>query len=92
MNFEATITSKGQVTLPARLRAMMNLKDGDKVEFYSDHEGRITMRARNRSTSGFLDALEPRRPDPNVGSDDEAIELAVAARDNRTKRLGTKAE
>jgi AbrB family looped-hinge helix DNA binding protein len=53
---EATVTSKGQITIPAQLRARLNLKDGDKVEFYADHEGRIMMRPRNRSPAAFLGA------------------------------------
>jgi antitoxin PrlF len=92
MHYEATVTSKGQITLPAQLRARLNLKDGDKVEFYADHEGRIMMRPRNRSTAAFLDALEPRMPDPRFGSDDEAIARAVAERDTRSRRRKAKAE
>jgi AbrB family looped-hinge helix DNA binding protein len=40
MHFEATVTTKGQITAPAQLRARLNLKDGDKVKFYADHAGR----------------------------------------------------
>ena len=32
--YEVTVTSKGQITIPAELRAKLNLKEGDKVEFY----------------------------------------------------------
>ena len=90
MHFEATITSKGQLTLPAPLRARLNLKDGDKVEFYVDHKGRIMMRPRNGSAKGFLDALQPRRPDPAVASDDDAFSKAVEKRDARTRRRKAK--
>jgi antitoxin PrlF len=90
MHFEATVTSKGQITIPAQLRAHLNLKDGDKVEFYADHEGRIIMRPRNRSAAAFLAALEPRTPDPSISSDDEAIAKAVGERDARSRRRRTK--
>jgi antitoxin PrlF len=92
MHFEATVTSKGQITIPAQLRAHLKLKDGDKVEFYADHGGRIMMRPRNRSATEFLDALEPRVPDPSIGSDDEAIAQAIAERDARSRRRKAKAE
>lgn len=92
MHFEATITSKGQVTLPARLRVRLKLQDGDKVEFYVDHEGRVMMRPRNRSPKRFLDVLQPRRPDPTIGSDDEAVAQAVEERDAKTRRRKVKAE
>jgi antitoxin PrlF len=91
MPFEATVTSEGQITIPAQLRARLNLKDGDKVEFYADHEGRIMMRPRNRSPAAFLGALEPRAPDPSIGSDDDAIVKAVAERDARSRRRKAKA-
>ncbi len=91
MHFEATITSKGQVTLPARLREKLKLKDGDKVEFYLDHEGRVMLRPRNRSPQGFLDALPPRKPDPAIDSDDAAIARAVEERDVKTRRQEAKA-
>ena len=41
MHFVATISSKGQITLPARLRDKLKLEEGDKVEFYVDHKGRV---------------------------------------------------
>ena len=33
---EATVTSKGQITLPAALRAKLGLKEGSKVKFIYD--------------------------------------------------------
>jgi antitoxin PrlF len=87
MHFEATITSKGQITLPARLREKLNLKDGDKVEFYLDHLGRVMMRPRNRSAKGFLSALEPRKPETALASDDEAIALSIEEKDARSRRI-----
>ena len=91
MHFEAKITSKGQVTLPVRLREKLNLKNGDTIEFYLDHEGQVMVRPRNRSPRRFLDALEPRQPDPAFASDDEAIADAVEQRDARTRRRKAKA-
>ena len=37
--FEATMTSKGQITLPSRLRAAMHLKPGDKLVFVEEGGG-----------------------------------------------------
>ena len=34
---EATLTSKGQLTLPARVREAMGVKSGDKVRFEPTH-------------------------------------------------------
>lgn len=92
MYLEATITSKGQITIPARLRQKFRLKDGDKIEFYLDHDGRITMRPRVQTTAEFLDVLEPRRPDPKVTTDDQAIALSVLEKDARTRRRRAKSK
>jgi antitoxin PrlF len=54
----ATLTSKGQLTLPIELRNKMNLQAGSKVEFVevSDGEWRIQAQLGNiRSLKGILD-------------------------------------
>ena len=38
---EATLTSKGQITLPKPLRDRLNLSTGDRVEFLFDADGRV---------------------------------------------------
>jgi antitoxin PrlF len=35
---QATVTSKGQITLPKDLRDKLNLSVGDRVEFFIDQE------------------------------------------------------
>ncbi len=39
----ATITSKGQVTIPKEIRNLLHLKAGDRVDFRVDDEGRVIM-------------------------------------------------
>ena len=38
---KATLTSKGQLTLPKALRDRLDLKAGDPIDFTIDEEGRI---------------------------------------------------
>lgn len=40
----STITSKGQITLPIALRRLLNLKEGDRVEFDLDSAGEVRLR------------------------------------------------
>jgi AbrB family looped-hinge helix DNA binding protein len=85
-SFEATLTSKGQITIPAELRAKLNLKEGDKVEFFVDRSGRVFMRPRNLSpTAVFEDAPKGGRRGLNM-TDDEAIVAAVIEKDRRSRR------
>ncbi|MFO8041676.1 MAG: AbrB/MazE/SpoVT family DNA-binding domain-containing protein [Alkalispirochaeta sp.] len=39
----ATVTSKGQITIPSNIRAKLRLKPGDKVLFIEEH-GVVTVR------------------------------------------------
>ena len=53
----ATVTSKGQITLPKEVRDHLGLKRGDRVDFSIDAEGNVHMRLAKRSVSelfGFL--------------------------------------
>jgi len=38
---EATVTSKGQITLPKRLRERMGLRRGSRIRFQLDVHGRL---------------------------------------------------
>ena len=39
----ATITSKGQATIPKDIRNYLHLEKGDRVEFIIENDGRVTM-------------------------------------------------
>lgn len=41
--FIATITSKGQVTIPVKVRQYLGLKDSDKVVFVVEEEGNVLL-------------------------------------------------
>jgi AbrB family looped-hinge helix DNA binding protein len=46
---EATVTSKGQVTIPAEIRRAMGLTAGERVIFTQLDDGTIVFRAKRRS-------------------------------------------
>ena len=46
---EATMTSKGQVTIPADIRESMGLNAGERVVFTRLDDGTTVMRAKTRS-------------------------------------------
>ncbi|SMO57572.1 AbrB/MazE/SpoVT family DNA-binding domain-containing protein [Gracilimonas mengyeensis] len=45
----ATLTSKGQVTIPKKIRDKLNLKPGDKINFDIEAEGDVKMSTSKKS-------------------------------------------
>jgi antitoxin PrlF len=45
----ATLTSKGQITIPAEVRRVLNVDTGDRVEFVQVEPGRFELIAATRS-------------------------------------------
>jgi AbrB family looped-hinge helix DNA binding protein len=45
----ATITSKGQVTIPVQVREKLGLQPGDRIEFVEVEEGRFQLLPATRS-------------------------------------------
>lgn len=54
---EATITSKGQITIPAEIRKQMNLEPRDRVVFTLLPNGTTVMRAKNRSVQSLAGSV-----------------------------------
>ncbi|HEV7599693.1 MAG TPA: AbrB/MazE/SpoVT family DNA-binding domain-containing protein [Bradyrhizobium sp.] len=44
----ATVTSKGQVTVPANIRERLGLKAGDRLDFHLTDSGKLTVVATKR--------------------------------------------
>ncbi len=47
----ATVTSKGQITIPARIREALHVSAGDRVEFVEVEPGRFEFIAATRSVT-----------------------------------------
>ena len=56
---EATITSKGQITIPADIRKSMRLQAGERVVFTQLEDGTTVMRAKTRSILDLKGLLKP---------------------------------
>jgi antitoxin PrlF len=58
---EATMTSKGQVTIPAEIRKALGLTAGERVVFTQLDDGTTIMRAKTRSILELRGLLKPAR-------------------------------
>jgi len=57
---EATVTSKGQITIPVRIRKTMSLKAQDRVVFTRLTDGTVVMRAKTRSITALAGSVPKR--------------------------------
>lgn len=59
----ATLTSKGQITIPAAVRAGLKLHTGDRVEFVENEWGNYEIVAKRRSVMELKGMLpKPKKP------------------------------
>lgn len=73
MGFEARMTSKGQMTIPAGIRERLGLQTGDRIAFIETDNGFLIL-PRNRPASSLFGALaEYSIPDTTLDDYDRAI-------------------
>lgn len=74
----ATMTSKGQTTIPKEIREHLNLKPGDKIA-YTIEDGRVILRARNRSLKDLAGILKgPGQKTLTIEEMNEAVGQAIS--------------
>ena len=56
---ESTVTSKGQTTVPADVRASMGAVPGTKLVWNLMSDGRVLVRAKNKSILDMVGILKP---------------------------------
>ena len=55
---DATLTSKGQITIPANIRKALRLSTGERVVFTQLDDGTVIMRAKTRSVLDLKGLLQ----------------------------------
>lgn len=59
----ATLTSKGQTTIPKEIRDYLHLHAGDKMEFVIEPDGGVSLRPATRDVAELEGVLpKPKRP------------------------------
>ena len=73
----ATLTSKGQLTLPKKIRELLRVEAGDSVDFVIGADGEIRLRAGDVDVQELRGMLhKPGRKPVTLEQMDEAIALA----------------
>ena len=72
----ATLTTKGQITIPVEVRRALNVEAGDRVEFIQIEPGRFEVIA----TTGSVRELKARFGKPKRAVSIEEMNAAIAAR------------
>jgi AbrB family looped-hinge helix DNA binding protein len=55
----ATVTSKGQITIPRPIREALELEPGDRVAFRVDEEGRVILEPETLDLMELYGSLKP---------------------------------
>ncbi|MDE0154472.1 MAG: AbrB/MazE/SpoVT family DNA-binding domain-containing protein [Gammaproteobacteria bacterium] len=75
---QATITSKGQVTIPKPIRDKLHLKAGDKVEFMLEEDGNLRIAPVTASVTQLKGMLSKPAVTLSITEMNEAIATSAA--------------
>ena len=74
----ATITSKGQVTIPKDIREKLGLRQGDQLVFYVEDGKAVAQPLRRRDFRELAGIVKSDRPWPGMAAAREEMHRAVA--------------
>jgi antitoxin PrlF len=78
----STVTSKGQITIPARVRTALGVDAGDRVEFVEVEKGRFAIIAATRSVRELNGIFRGRRTKP---ASIQEMNAAIARRASKSR-------
>lgn len=82
----ATITSKGQITLPKKIREQLSLVVGSKLDFSIEADGSLRVRPLRRGAADLFGLLhDPDRAASTVEQMNEAVGQYLAEDDERIR-------
>lgn len=74
----ATVTSKGQITIPSEVRKALKLEAGDRVDFFKSLDGEYVLAPKNRSIRELEGCVPKLDYVPTIEELNEAVGNAVA--------------
>lgn len=82
----ATLTSKGQITIPVEVRKALGLDPGDKIDFFETEKGQFVIRPRTASIRDLEGCIPKLDYVPSIEEMNDAI--LDAAAENYRASLG----
>lgn len=79
----ATVTSKGQITIPVEVRKALNLKPGDRIDIFEVENGEFALTARNKSIRDLEGCVPKLDYVPTIEELNKAVGAAVAEKVRR---------
>ena len=64
MTTDATLTSKGQTTIPKEIRESLGMQPGDRMTFTLMHDGTVVMRVKTKSVMDLASLLRKKGRKP----------------------------
>lgn len=81
----ATMTSKGQITIPAETRARLRLVPGTKIDFVQNERGETVLRPKTGDIRALRGFIKYKGPPVSLEDIDRGIAEAVAERLRRSE-------
>lgn len=81
----ATVTTKGQITIPKAIRELLDLKEGSKVIFIKKGEDIIIQNSAMVALSRIQKEFEGEAKRLNLETEEDIVELIKEFRKNRKK-------
>ena len=80
----ATVTSKGQVTIPIEVRQKLGIRAGTRLEFVEGRDGGFELYAKTGSVTALAGMFSYSGPTVSIDEMDDAIAAAAVERYDRT--------
>ncbi len=84
----ATVTSKGQITIPKQVRDRLGVHQGDRIEFVVDPGGSVSLQPLRRSARDLAGFLHRPGAEPVTQAEMDASVVELIGEDDERTREG----
>ncbi|MGF1448153.1 MAG: AbrB/MazE/SpoVT family DNA-binding domain-containing protein [Opitutales bacterium] len=76
----STVSSRGQTTIPVDIQKLLNVKPGDKIQYFVEADGRVSLVPKTLSVRDLKGILPKPKKAVSIEDMDAAIENAATER------------